>query len=55
MDEKEIKATTTSSMKCGKVCPVFWRPKPIKENSNKPKGVMIAVFGMSSGLKWICM
>lgn len=43
----------TSSMKCWKVCAEFLSPKGILTYSNRPKGVLMGVWGISSGLTGI--
>ena len=49
------RSSNTWSIIRWKVCPAFRRPKGMRRNSHKPKGVVMAVLGMSvsaRGIRW---
>lgn len=50
-EEKIVRQT--SSMNLWNACAAFLRPNGIRRNSNRPNGVMTAVFGTSSGVTGI--
>ena len=51
--KQKFKSRKMSSMKRWKDWAALRRPKDMNGNSNKPNGVMMAVFSMSSGLTGI--